>query len=54
MAPRRLVRKNHLQMKADTRRCFLRGEFMIQTQIHSNIYSIKFGIGILAEIQGLH
>lgn len=54
MAPRRLVRKNHLQMKPDIGRCFLSGEFMIQTQIHSNIYSIKFGIGILAEIQGLH
>lgn len=48
------VRKDHLQRKAGTGRCSLRNEFMIQTQIHSNIYSIKFGIGVLAEIQSLH
>lgn len=48
------VRKDHLQRKAGTGRCSFRNKFMIQTQIHSNIYSIKFDIGILAEIQSLH
>lgn len=48
------VRKDHLQRKSGSGRCSPRNEFMIQTQIHSNIYSIKFGRGILAEIQSLH
>lgn len=48
------VREDHAQRKSSTGRCCLRNEFMIQTQIHSNIYSIKFGIGILAEVQNLH
>lgn len=41
------VKKYYLQRKAGT-------GSMIKTQIHPNIYSIKFGIGILAEIQSLH
>lgn len=48
------VRKDHLQRKSGTAGCFFRNEFIIQTQIHSSIYSINFGIGILAEIQSLH
>lgn len=49
-----LVRKDQLQRKAGTAECFFRNEFIIQTQIHSNIYSINISIGILAEIQSLH
>lgn len=48
------VKKYYLQRKAGTGSCSLRNDFMIKTQIHPNIYSIKFGIGILAEIQSLH